>query len=92
HKLPYYRLRRTYLDLPIRSDRKPLNYRLSAEQDLALKRYLDAIDAISYSIHRSIITSQAYALLEESYTGVDKAPKLLGKNWAQRWLARHPKY
>ncbi|KAF1992684.1 hypothetical protein P154DRAFT_528295 [Amniculicola lignicola CBS 123094] len=36
------------------SDKKPSNYRLSPEQDLALERYLDAIDAIGYGIHRSI--------------------------------------
>ncbi|KAF1993088.1 DDE-domain-containing protein, partial [Amniculicola lignicola CBS 123094] len=90
--LPYYRLRRAYLDLPTRSDRKPLNYCLSAEQDLALERYLDAIDTIGYGIYRGIITSQAYALLKELYTGINKAPKLLGKNWARRWLARHLKY
>ncbi|KAF1992660.1 hypothetical protein P154DRAFT_528315, partial [Amniculicola lignicola CBS 123094] len=48
----------------------PSNYCLSPKQDLALERYLDAIDAIGY----------------------DKAPKLLGVNWAQRWLKRHLKY
>jgi hypothetical protein len=55
-------------------------------------RYLDAIDAIGYGIHRNLVATQAYALLEESYMGLDEAPPLLGKQWARRWLERHPQY
>jgi hypothetical protein len=57
HALPYQRLLRLYNDGVTRSDRKPPNYRLSDEQDLALERYLDAIDAIGYGIHRGLVTT-----------------------------------
>ncbi|KAF2825817.1 hypothetical protein CC86DRAFT_418355 [Ophiobolus disseminans] len=93
HNYPnYYRLRRLYLNKPTRSDRKPPNYRLSEEQDLALEHYLDAIDAIGWGIYRSLVTQQAYALLEVSHVGLGEAPPPLGKNWGQRWLKHHPKY
>jgi hypothetical protein len=84
HNLPYHRLRRAYLYKPTRLDRAVPNYRLTDTQDLALERYLDAIDAIGYGIHRDLVTQQAYALLEESYIGPDKAPPPLGTNWARR--------
>jgi hypothetical protein len=84
HNLLYYRLRRAYLHKPTRLDRNIPNYRLSNSQDLALERYLDAIDAIGYGIHRGMIAQQAYALLEESCMGPDQAPLPLGKNWARR--------
>jgi hypothetical protein len=92
HALPYQRLLRLYNDSATRSNHKPLNYHLSKEQDLALKRYLDAIDAIGYGIHRGLVITQAYALMEESYIGPDEASPPLGKNWGRRWLQRHPKY
>ncbi|KAF2824588.1 HET-domain-containing protein [Ophiobolus disseminans] len=92
HALPYQRLLRLYNKDATRSDRKPPNYRLSDEQDLAFERYLDAIDAIGYGIHRGLVTAQAYALMKESYMGLDEAPPPLGKNWGRRWLKRHPKY
>lgn len=69
HNLPYHRLRRAYLRKPTRLERNISNYRLSDSQDLALERYLDAIDAIGYGIHRGLVAQQAYALLEESVYG-----------------------
>jgi hypothetical protein len=92
HNLPYQRLRRAYLNRPTRCDRKPDNYRLNNSQELALERYLDAIDDIGFGIHRGIVQQQAYAMLEETYTGIDEASPPLGKNWARRWLQRHPRY
>jgi hypothetical protein len=92
HNLPYQRLRRLYRNQPTRSDRKPNNYRLSDTQDLALERYLDAIDAIGFGIHRGLVAQQAYAMLEEAYDGVDERPPPLGRNWSRRWLRSHPKY
>lgn len=92
HNLPYQRLLRAYKDAPTRSDRKPNNCRLTDAQDYALERYLDAINAIGFGIHHRMIAQQAYALLQETYIGVDEEPPQLGKNWARRWLHRHPKY
>jgi hypothetical protein len=65
---------------------------LSEEQDLALERYLDAIDAIGFGVHRALVEQQASALLMESYTGINEGPPQIGKQWARRWLLRHPKY
>jgi hypothetical protein len=59
NNLSYHRLSRAYLNNPTRLDRVVPNYRPSDEQDLALERYLDAIDAIGYGIHRGIIAQQA---------------------------------
>jgi hypothetical protein len=69
-----------------RSDRRPPNLRLSEEQDLALERYIDAVDAIGYGVHRGLVEQQANALLEESYTGLDEAYPQLGKHWVRWWL------
>jgi hypothetical protein len=60
--------------------KQPFNYRLSNTQDLALKRYLDAIDAIGFSIHRGLVQQQAYSLLEEAYTSINERPPPLGRN------------
>jgi hypothetical protein len=65
--LSYHRLCRACLEKPTRPSRFVPNYRLSDEQDLALKRSLDAIDAIGNGIHRGIIAQQTYSLIEESY-------------------------
>lgn len=94
HHLPYQRLRRAYQGGKTRSNRQSTaDYRrLSPDLDLALCRYLDALDAIGYGIHRGLIHAQATALLDETYTGLDEAPPPLGKNWSRRWLARHPQY
>ena len=92
HNLPYYRLYRMYKGGHTRSDRRPPNTLLSEEQDLALERYMDAIDAIGYGVHRGLVEQQANAILAESYTGLDEAHPQLGKHWARRWLQRHPKY
>jgi hypothetical protein len=70
--LSYHRFRCTWLSLPIKLDRIATNTRLSEEQDLVLERYLDAIDAIGFGIHRGLVQQQAYMLLEESYMGVDE--------------------
>jgi hypothetical protein len=80
HNLPYYQLRRAYLNLPTRSDRKPVNYRLNDEQDLALERYLDAINAIGFGIHRELVAQQAYALLQEPCISVAELLAPLGRN------------
>ncbi|EUC27060.1 hypothetical protein COCCADRAFT_112679, partial [Bipolaris zeicola 26-R-13] len=92
HNLGYKRLLRAYKNAPTRSDKKPTNYRLNDAQDLALERYLNAINAIGFGIHHRMIAQQAYALLQESYMGPDESPTPLGHNWARRWLQRHPKY
>jgi len=94
HHLPYQRLRRAYQGGKTRSNRQSTaeHRRLSPELDLALCWYLDALDAIGYGVHRGIIHAQATALLHEAYTGSDKGPPLLGKNWSRQWLKRHPKY
>lgn len=55
HNLGYKRLLRAYNNAPTRSDKRPTNYRLNNAQDLALKRYLDAINAISFGIHHRMI-------------------------------------
>jgi hypothetical protein len=62
-----------------RSDRRPPNRLLSEEQDLALERYMDAIDAIGYGVYRGLVEQQANAILAESYTGLDEAHPPLGK-------------
>ena len=92
YNLGYKRLLRAYKNALTRSDKKPTNYRLNDAQDLALERYLDAINAIGFGIHHRMIAQQAYALLQESYIGLDESPTPLGHNWARRWLQRHPKY
>lgn len=92
HNLGYKRLLRAYNNAPTRSDKKPTNCRLNDTQDLALERYLDAINAIGFGIHHRMIAQQAYALLQESYIGPDESPPPLGNNWARRWLQRHQKY
>lgn len=94
HNLPYQRLRRAYLGLPNRCDRAkpPALYRLNESQDLALERYLDAIDNIGFGIHRGLVEQQANSLLEDAYTGLNEVAPKVGKLWARRWLARHPKY
>jgi hypothetical protein len=62
-----------------RSDRRPPNRLLLEEQDLALKRYMDAIDAIGYGVYWGLVEQQANAILAESYTRLDKAHLLLRK-------------
>jgi hypothetical protein len=57
HNLPYYQLCRAYLNLPTRSNRELTNRLLTKEQDLALVRYLDAINAIGYDIHRNLVAT-----------------------------------
>lgn len=92
--LPYKRLLRAYKGLPNRSTRPPTNRKLSMEQDLALCRFLDAIDAIGFGIHHGLIEQQANAnaLLDESYLGTQEDAPTIGKHWARRWLLFHPEY
>ncbi|KAJ6280839.1 hypothetical protein J3E71DRAFT_241122 [Bipolaris maydis] len=82
HNLAYKRLLRAYNNAPTRSDKKPTNCRLNDTQDLALERYLDAINAIGFGIHHRMIAQRAYALLQESYIGPDESPPLLDINKA----------
>src|SRR5437660_1442102 len=94
HNLPYYRLRRAYLGLPNRCNRtqSAQNYRLTETQDLALVRYLEAIDAIGFGVHRTMIEQQANFLISEAYLGSNEAPPVIGKQWARRWLKKHPQF
>ncbi|KAF2032529.1 hypothetical protein EK21DRAFT_60646, partial [Setomelanomma holmii] len=92
YNLPYYRLLRMCKGLPTRSDRRPPAHQLSEEQDLALERYLDVINAIGFGVYRALVEPQANTLLMDSYTGIDEGHQQLGKQWARRWLQRHPKY
>lgn len=94
YDLPYQRLLRLYKGGNTRSDRALIvdTRRLSPDQDLALCRYLDSLDAIGYGVHRGLITAQAYQLLLDACSGNDEAPPPIGKQWARRWLKRHPEY
>src|SRR5205823_5509592 len=68
------------------------NYRLTETQDLALVRYLEAIDAIGFGVHRTMIEQQANFLISEAYLGSNEAPPVVGKQWARRWLKKHPQF
>jgi hypothetical protein len=80
--LPYQQLLRAYQGSKTQSNQPvPDNARrLNPNLDLALCQYLDALDAISYGIHRGLVHTQATALLHKAYISVDKAPPLLSKN------------
>jgi len=74
-----------------KSTREPANKKLSIEQDLALERFIDAIDDVGFGVQKELVSQQADALLAEAYEG-DGPPPRVGVNWASRWLAAHTKY
>jgi hypothetical protein len=91
HGLNYQRLLRAYKGGNNRSTRPSTNRKLTEEQDLALERFLDAVDDIGFGIHAGLVAQQANALLAESHTGSDPPPTV-GKRWPARWLKAHPKF
>ncbi|KAF2186064.1 hypothetical protein K469DRAFT_153660 [Zopfia rhizophila CBS 207.26] len=91
HQLPYQRLLRAFHGGHNQKTRPQGNQKLTEEQDLALLRYCDAIDDISFGLHQTLVTQQANALLAEVHHS--QGPLLtVGKQWVKRWLQSKLQY
>jgi hypothetical protein len=76
HHLPYQRFRRALQGEHARTSRSQARWLLSDHQDLALERYCDAVNEISFGITRSSIETKANKLLEESFSGPEGREEL----------------
>jgi hypothetical protein len=69
------------------SSRAATSDRLTADQDLALERYRDAIDAIGFGISKKLVEAHANSLLKESHFGDPETVPKVGQHRAtRRWL------
>jgi hypothetical protein len=88
HALPYQRLLWAWHGGLNKKNRQPTNTKLTEAQDLALKRFINGVDDIRFSVHKGMVEAEANAILAEAYTlrGNAEPPPTVSRHWAKRWL------
>ena len=74
-----------------RSTRTPTHTRLDPAQEQSLCDYIDRLDNIEHSIRLKHIQGAAEYILK-TVSDPDNPPRTLGRDWASRFIKRHPKY
>lgn len=74
-----------------KSTRTPTHTRLTTAQEQSLCDYIDRLDNIKHSIRLKHIQGAAEYILKIA-SDPNHPPKPLGKDWATRFIKRHPKY
>ena len=64
------------------------NTKLSYEEEKALCRYIDRLDAINLHVRREFVVDAANAILREK-AGKTTTPPTVGRHWIDRFLKRH---
>ena len=65
---------------------------MTDEQELAVCRYLDRLDAIGVPAKRSMISTCANSILAQSHTDLTIPFQPVGQHWGQRFLRAHLEY
>jgi hypothetical protein len=90
--VPMQRLRRRWLGTPSRSDRAPTNTKLSTEQEMALRRYIDTLIKLDIPPRPKQIGDAANSILYRGHTDPTTPPPQIGEHWTKRFHERYPEY
>jgi hypothetical protein len=90
--VPMQQLQRRWLGTPSRSDRAPINIKLSTEQEIALRQYINTLIKLDIPPQPKQIGDAANSILYRGHTDPTKPLPQISKHWMKRFLERYPEY
>jgi hypothetical protein len=90
--VPMQQLQHRWLRTPSRCDRAPINTKLSAKQEMALRQYINKLIKLDIPPQPQQIGNAVNSILYYRHTDPTTSPPQISEKWTKHFLKHYPEY